>query len=1074
MESLKTHFFSPLPQANQTSFPPFRSKPTPKNTRKNSRFIRIIKSQEFSDPWTLSDGNDRRKFKPSRPRKKPLSDDDARRIIKAKARYLSELRRNQGCQAQTPRWIRRTPEQMIKYIEDDRDGHLYGKHVVAAIQQVRGLAGLPEGSYDMREVMGSFVAKLTFREMCTVLKEQRGWRQARDFFAWMKLQLCYRPTVVIYTIMLRLYGQVGKIRLAEQTFLEMLDAGCEPDDVACGTMLCAYARWGRHKDMLVFYTAVRRRNVVPSISVYNFMISSLQKKKQHEKVIQLWEHMMEAGAVPNEFTYTVIISSYAKQNLLKNALETLEKMRKSKFIPDEATYCLLINSCVRIGDQAEALRLYWDMKAWGIVPSNYTCAALLTLHYRNSDYSKALSLFLEIEKSKIVIDEVIYGIIIRIYGKLGLYDEAEQAFQEAEKVGLLKDEKTYAAIAQVYLASGNHRKALSVFELMDSKNVQKSAFSYSSLLRCFIAKEDVESAESTFKKLTDCGQPDAVSCNELLILYIRLGLLDNARDFVAYIEKLNVQFDEDLYRTVLQVHCKDKNLEKAEGVLEEMEGKGYSLDKYAKTSLMSMYGESGAVKKAETLFSSLGQQDIVARGVMLSLYLENGDIKSSKQVLKSLVETSEGLSLASQLLSKFSREGNVEKAFLFYGLFVDLGSSPTERALSSLIEISGKKLKIRELEDLVSSISGSTQKVKLVYCAIIVAMINCGKLAEAMVICEEVLSEGLSVDAVTLSVLVNALSKSGNHRDAKMIIKKSFQCGCTLDDIAYNTYINAMLESGKLHFASEIFGRMISKGVCPTIRTYNTMISVYGRGGKLEKAIEMFNTAKRMGFQVDEKTYTNMICYYGKSGKSQEASLLFMEMQKEGIIPGKISYNMMINAYATNGEYQEAENLFQSLKKDGLIPDSLSYLALIQAYVKGQKFAEAEQKIENMQIAGISLSCSHFNSLISAFIKNGRIGDAERVFFNMKQAGLAPDVACCRAMTRAYVDFGLVEEGIFFFEQIKESVKPDALILTAAVHFYARIGEYSKAEELVFLMNQENLPFLSQLKIGSRERKLSE
>lgn len=48
---------------------------------------------------------------------------------------------------------------------------------------------MPQGSYDMREVMGPFVAKLTFRDMCVVLKEQKGWRQVRDFFAWMKLQV---------------------------------------------------------------------------------------------------------------------------------------------------------------------------------------------------------------------------------------------------------------------------------------------------------------------------------------------------------------------------------------------------------------------------------------------------------------------------------------------------------------------------------------------------------------------------------------------------------------------------------------------------------------------------------------------------------------------------------------------------------------------------------------------------------------------------------------------------------------------------------------------------------------------
>lgn len=77
----------------------------------------------------------------------------------------------------------------MRYMEDDRNGHLYGRHVVAAIKRVRSIAAMREGEYDMREEMSSFVAKLSFREMCVVLKEQKSWRQVRDFFYWMKLQV---------------------------------------------------------------------------------------------------------------------------------------------------------------------------------------------------------------------------------------------------------------------------------------------------------------------------------------------------------------------------------------------------------------------------------------------------------------------------------------------------------------------------------------------------------------------------------------------------------------------------------------------------------------------------------------------------------------------------------------------------------------------------------------------------------------------------------------------------------------------------------------------------------------------
>jgi len=138
-----------------------------------------------------------------------------------------------------------------------------------------------------------------------------------------------------------LYGRVGKIKLAEETFLEMLQVGCEPDAVACGTLLCAYARWGRHKDMMLFYSAVRRRELVPPVSVYNYMISSLQKQKLHGKVIHVWKQMLEAGARPNQFTYTVVISSFVKEDLLEEAMDVFGEMRRCRFVPEEATYSLL-------------------------------------------------------------------------------------------------------------------------------------------------------------------------------------------------------------------------------------------------------------------------------------------------------------------------------------------------------------------------------------------------------------------------------------------------------------------------------------------------------------------------------------------------------------------------------------------------------------------------------------------------------------------------------------------------------------------------------------------------------------
>lgn len=468
-------------------------------------------------------------------------------------------------------------------------------------------------------------------------------------------QLSYRPSVIVYTIVVRMYGQVGKVKLAEQTFLEMLESGCEPDEVACGTMLCTYARWGRHKAMLSFYSAVRERGISLSVAVFNFMLSSLQKKSLHGNVIELWRQMVDTGVVPNRFTYTVVISSFVKEGLAEEAIKTFKEMKSLGFIPEEVTYSLLITVCSKMGNKDEAFRLYENLRSQEIVPSNFTCASLLALHYRNGDYSKALSLFSEMERYKIAADEVIYGLLIRIYGKLGLYEDAQKTFKEIEKLGLLSDEKTYITMAQVHLNSGNFEKALCIMDQMRSKNILFSRFAFIVLLQCNVMKEDLASAEATFQALSKTGLPDSGSCNDMLRLYMKLGLTEKAKTFVIQIRKDQVKFDEELFKTVMKVYCKEQMLRDAEQLIDELStSESYKDNKFIQTFSMAMNGESW---RPEDALEPLDPCGTMAFGMMLSLYLAYGNTSRTEEKLKLLLKTANGLTVASQLVINFIKEG---------------------------------------------------------------------------------------------------------------------------------------------------------------------------------------------------------------------------------------------------------------------------------------------------------------------------------------------------------------------------------------------------------------------------------
>ncbi|RDX67819.1 Pentatricopeptide repeat-containing protein, partial [Mucuna pruriens] len=1114
MECLKSPFLFSTPLLSP---PPSKPHSLIARTKKKKPGLVLIRSSIQRDPWSPSGD-------PARPRprmknpKKPLSDDNARRIIKKKAAYLSVLRRNQGPQAQTPRWLKRSPEQMVQYLQDDRDGHLYGKHVVAAIKRVRSLSQRLDGDYDMRMEMASFVGKLTFKEMCVVLKEQRGWRQARDFFAWMKLQrliqcidslvpqqLSYRPSVIVYTIILRLYGQVGKLKVAEEIFLEMLDVGCEPDEVACGTMLCSYARWGRHKAMLSFYSAVKERGIILSVAVFNFMLSSLQKKSLHREVVEVWKDMVEKGVTPNHFTYTVVISSLIKEGLHEDAFKTFDEMRNSGVVPEEVTYSLLINLNAKSGNRDEVQRLYEDMRFRGIIPSNYTCASLLSLYYKYEDYPRALSLFSQMVSNKISADEVIYGLLIRIYGKLGLYEDAHKTFEETKQRGQLTSEKTYLAMAQVHLNAGNVDKALEVIELMKSSNLWFSRFAYIVLLQCYVMKEDVVSAEGTFVALSKTGPPDAGSCNDMLNLYMGLNLMNKAKDFIVRIREDETHFDKELYKTVMMVYCKEGMLPEAEQLTNQMvKNESFKNDKFLMTFYWILCEYKGDVQSDDELAAvePIDKFDATALGLMLSLYLTNGNFSKTEILLKLLLGYAAGGSkLVSQLIINLSKEGmshhqfinliphsvylfeisifiinlflfpgEISKAELLNHQLIKLGCRIEEATVASLISHYGKQQMLKQAEDIFAEYVNSPTSSKLLYNSMINAYAKCGKQEKAYLLYKQATEEGRDLGAVGISIAVNSLTNGGKHQEAENIVRRSLKENLELDTVAHNTFIKAMLEAGKLDFASSIFECMCSSGVAPSIETINTMISVYGQDQKLDRAVEMFNKASSFGVLLDEKTYMNLIGYYGKAGMMLEVSQLFSKMQEEGIKPGKVSYNIMINVYANAGVLHETEKLFQAMQRQGCLPDSFTYLSLVQAYTRSLSYSKAEETIHAMQSKGIPPSCVHFNILLHAFTKAGLIDEAKRVYDKLSNFGLIPDLVCYRTMLNGYLKCGCVEEGINFFESISESTKGDRFILSAAVHFYKSAGKQSKAREILSSMNNMRIPFLKKLEVGSGER----
>ncbi|KAJ0968012.1 hypothetical protein J5N97_024929 [Dioscorea zingiberensis] len=363
--------------------------------------------------------------------------------------------------------------------------------------------------------------------------------------------------------------------------------------------------------------------------------------------------------------------------------------------------------------------------------------------------------------------------------------------------------------------------------------------------------------------------------------------------------------------------------------------------------------------------------------------------------------------------------GDLDKAEFIYDYSCKLGLRLEDAAVASMIGFYGRNQKIRHSQEVFASAAASSRIGSNVFSSMIDAFCKCGKVDEANSLFREIVEQGHSQDAVTISVLVNALTKHGKYQEAECIIHDNLNQGTELDTVAYNTFIKSMLDAG----------------ILPSIHTYNTMISVYGQGGKVRQGCwGNVYEAQKSGLSLwMRKLIQNMIGYYGRLD-------LTMKLR-----------------------------IFSRHEKNGHSPDT-TYLSCtgLGAYTEAEKHSKAEEVISRMQNERIPPSCAHFNHLIFALAREGSVAEAKRVYCQMRQAGLNPDLACCRTMMRTYLDYGLVKEGISFFESVNSFVKPDGFVLSAAIHLYKFLGKESEAQDILEKISLCRLLFIRNLRVGSK------
>ncbi|TKW12453.1 hypothetical protein SEVIR_5G036700v4 [Setaria viridis] len=188
---------------------------------------------------------------------------------------------------------------------------------------------------------------------------------------------------------------------------------------------------------------------------------------------------------------------------------------------------------------------------------------------------------------------------------------------------------------------------------------------YRTLLANCVQEANVNKAEKVFNRMKDLGfQPTIFSFNQLLLLYKRVDK-KKITDVLAMMEKENVKPSLFSYKLLVDAKGTSRDIEGMEKVIEQMETEGVEPDLTFKATAARHYIFDGQREKAEALLESMEGDDIntnrAACKILLPLYAflgKNDDVERIWKVCKDNTRLDE----CHSAIQAFGTLGDVEKA----------------------------------------------------------------------------------------------------------------------------------------------------------------------------------------------------------------------------------------------------------------------------------------------------------------------------------------------------------------------------------------------------------------------------
>ncbi|KAI5062696.1 hypothetical protein GOP47_0023235 [Adiantum capillus-veneris] len=840
---------------------------------------------------------------------------------------------------------------------------MHKKDVFTWTTMIAGYAilGPPEKSLDLfwnMEKKNVRPDKVTFLSIIKACAKLKLLEHGKRVHASLK-QSGIDQNLLLKSSLVDMYAKCGSIDFALQEFKEMPRRDC----VSWNAMISGYAQNGCFEDALYFFLKMMKEGFEPDKITFANVLKACAKLQMLNH--GMWAHnfLVKQKLEADIFVGSTLVDMYAKCGSIDDAWKVFNTMPRKT----EVSWNAMIIGYAQPGYAEKSLALFWKMELANVTPTAISyvgafkaCAVLGTLEEAKSVHRKFAN-------SKIIANLILKNALVDMYAKCGDLTEARQAFDNIQE----KDIVSWNALIAGYAEHGPKEEAIHLYDKM-RKGLQPDRVTFLSVLkactslpsleqgilvhshiRCSHLGSDVFVASTLVDMYAKCGsleeackvfdgmqEKNEVAWNAMIAGYVQHGHLDRAFKLFQKMDQTRTKPVKITYLSMIKACSSLGNTEKGKLIHAFLAFSGYEADKFIQNSLVDMYSKCGEVDDAQHIFDELEEKNLVSWNALISGFVQQGRIETAfdlfEEMEKTRIEPNEVTFLTA--IRACASLAHLNHGMRIHSCIVQGGYESFPYVENSLIDMYSKCRSVEDARHLFDLLS----KEDLVTWNVMIAgYTSSGLDEEAFKLFQQMGSQGLQPDEVTLLSLLKASGSLGSLKHGKEVHALIKRNGLQ-SNVVGNALIDMYAKCGSCDDACDVFKSLSLREVV----SWNAVISGYLQHGHAKEALNLFQEMKEDCHVPDRITFLNVLKACGTLGYLDQAKQIHKSAENFCVEFDLFLNNTLIDMYAKCGDVDAARQIFDDMHER----DSISWNALMTGYAQHGHVEETIECLHKMQV----------------------------------------------------------------------------------------------------------------------------